>query len=86
MLESSAMGSSDVGQKKTQKTKNNPHTHNFFFGAGYKYASFWMVNGISDLEYMPKETAGDEGLGIKDVIMQLSCKAGSLQRRVLISL
>lgn len=26
------------------------------------------VSGILDFEYMPKETAGDEGLGIKDVI------------------
>ena len=65
------MGSSDVGQKKKKKL------FFYFFGARYKYASCWMVNGISDLEYMPKETAGDEGLGIKDVIMQLSRKAGS---------
>ena len=39
-----------------------------------------MVSGISDLEYMPEETAGDEGLGIRDTIMQLWRKLALCER------
>lgn len=35
---------------------------------------------------MPKETAGDGGLGIKDIIMQLRRKAGIRGKRILTSL
>lgn len=41
-----------------------------------------MVSGISDLEYMPEETAGDEGLGIRDTIMQLGRKRALCERQL----
>lgn len=40
------------------------------------------VSGISDLEYMPEETAGDEGLGIRDTIMQLWRKWALCERQL----